>query len=94
MPEEAATALKASESCYVTQAKRIGSESCQPPPYLVGAVFGACADLDGALKVATQHAYSMSYEMASNQVEWTHTQMTNFIQAIILAAQTKVRKCP
>jgi hypothetical protein len=93
-PREIKDALSSLETCYMTHAKIDGGMSCQAPPALVGAVFGACTTEEGKFKGAVQHAYSADYEMATGQLEKLHARSTGAIQDVILSAQSKIRKCP
>jgi hypothetical protein len=93
-PHEVTLALHSVEACYMAQAKIVGKESCAPPPALVGAVLGACAPEEQSLISAIKGAYQADDELAAKELDLTRTKSTSAIQAVVLAWQSKARKCP
>jgi hypothetical protein len=80
--------------CYGQQAVKIGSETCQPPPALVGAVFGECASAEQNFRQVYREWSGDSSEGADGVLDGIRDAKTHELEALILRAQTKRRKCP
>jgi hypothetical protein len=81
-------------ACYGKAAIKIGSETCQPPPALVGAVFGECSDAETTFRQSYMAWSSDNTEGAQGLLDDIHHAKTPEIEAVILRAQTQRRKCP
>ena len=81
-------------ACYGKAAAKFGSESCQPPPALVGAVFGECASAENALgRALTEMNSNTSTEDQDRLIDRIHHNKTPEIENVILKTQIQRGKC-
>jgi hypothetical protein len=81
-------------ACYGAEALIRGSQSCNPPPTLVDAVFGKCLAEEQALKHALLRLEPGNSVFAENGIKHVRARMARGIQSIILDSQTSAGNCP
>ncbi len=92
--DEVKDALLSLEVCYMAQGVVNGAKTCQPPPMIVGAVFGDCSPEEDAFEFAIQHENQTNASISRMALEKARERYTPRIESQILSGQTTMRKCP
>ncbi|HZL60255.1 MAG TPA: hypothetical protein VFC38_11220 [Stellaceae bacterium] len=92
--DDAEKAQDALRDCHIASAKYYGSNSCQAPAYIVGAVFASCMSEENAFKAAVQRGRPNDQLYPTELIKQIHIKMEPFIEEIVLDQQIKIRKCP
>ena len=83
------------DACYLASAFVDGAGTCQPPPAVVGAVYGDCSREESKFReTAMRVQHPGDQEFGDEVLSQVHQKMKSQIESWILDAQIKTRHCP
>ena len=91
LANEVDDAGKAVQACYTQNAVFFGSNTCEPPPAVVGVVLGACASEEQALLAALRRTHPNDSDNSQDVLAKARAGMITRVEN---SAKTKIQRCP